>query len=384
MEYALAFLALTASVFAAKGQTWDDSRPGHLKFTRWGWGALAVAAIAFILTIVVIAKKDIDQKKQSDAQQQQIENQKTQLAISEGIRENQAGFTKKQEEQLRISDDLTKKQEDQLKLSVRLTKELEDQLSIISELSNEQKRQSQLSKDLIAQQQEQVRRFVQMRLDRELVGVEISFKPSTDHWLRIVEVIKSAESRKKADESHKALEPPSPGVSYSAATIIAERVGRYWDIEFGPITMQGGSILPPPVSTESPEYKAFDDVIAAALVELFIDWGGDGGEEANTIVSARGNFPSAVKISKDEIAFILRPPKLRLILGDLYNNQVIKLRSKKYPATLRFRSLDYRVKFNDEIQMDWVRKRGEAHLEKWMPFVSGTHRLNIDWSPLLK
>lgn len=376
--------AFLAAVLSVRGHTWDDTKTGRLKYTWKGVLAMVIATAAFIFSIRSAHNKSIEQQVQTANQQAHLGvSKETKDYVKEQLRVLD-DHTNKLGETLGYSQRLTKRQEEQVQESQRMSNDLEAQLSLLSSLSEAQSRQHQLSQKLTAQQQEQVRLLVQMRLDRELVGVEISFKPSTDHWLRIAEVIKAAEVPKKAGESRKALEPPSQGVSYSDAPILADRVGRYWDIRFGPIYKKEGSIQPPPVSTESPEYKAFDDVIVAALAELFIDWGGRGGEDAETIISANGHYPSAVKISKDEIAFILRPPKLRLILGDLYNNSNIKLRSKRYPASLKFRSLDYRVKFDDEIQMGWVRKKGESHLERWMPYVSGTHHLKIDWSLLLR
>jgi hypothetical protein len=214
-----------------------------------------------------------------------------------------------------------------------------------------------------------------MRLDRDLIGVEISFEPSAQHWTDIASACDK-------------IKPLSPGFPYSAATIMAERVGGYWDIDFSEIrNQQKGTIKPPSISTNLPENKTFEEIIDAALLELQIEWiGGDNssGGMVSTLSGVSGTYPTSVMISKKKIAFVFRSPKLRLNLSDLRVNPTVKLRSRKlYPKYITFRSLDNRVMFNERIDLSWEEKRGESHAERWMPYVSGPHHLTIDWSRLL-
>ena len=309
MEIFLAILVFVTGIIAAIGRTWDESKSRRVKFTGWGYGAIAVGAIALIASIIVISRNDRLQKEQSDKQQ-------LALGISQGIEE---------------------------------------------------------------EQRKQIQQLQQLRLDRDLSGVEISFKPSAEHWALIAHACNK-------------IEPYDPEFPYSASTIIAERVGGYWEIEFSPIYQKSGSILPPPVSTSLPKYKVFEEVIDIALVELLITWSDD--DNLTSVISSRGNYPTSVTVSKDMIAFTFRPPQLRWGLNYLYDKPTVTFRGQQdsaptetgiaAPVEIKIRSLDYRVKFDQSIKLNWEKKPGKDHFKKWMPYISGPHRLNIDWNNFIQ
>jgi hypothetical protein len=310
------------------------------------------------------ARKAAEQAKVISSLEQVVAGQKDEIELAEHINSAQEGLNEQAKE-------LNAQQTRQLSLSEGLTEDQKEQISISNGLADAQRKQLQLSNNLTAKQKEQIRRLVEMRLDRELIGVEVSFTPSAEHWNRIAHACDK-------------IKPASPGFPYSASTIKAERVGGYWDIDFSEINREAGSILPPPVSTQSPEGKAFEEVINLAMVELMIEWGGSSLEPGEvTMLSARGNYPTSITISKDIIAFTFRPPKIKLNLSEFHNNPFIKLRSQQYPTAIRFRSLDNKVKFDEQVTLSWVKKRGSTHVEKWLPYISEPHRLNIDWSSLL-
>lgn len=354
----------------------DDPSKRKPKTLLYAAGASVLAAFLVFVASDITDKQDNARKAAEQARvisslEQVVAGQKDEIELAKHINSSQEGLTEQAKE-------LNSQQTRQLSLSEGLTEAQKEQISISNGLADAQRTQLQLSNNLTAKQKEQIRRLVQMRLDRELMGVEISFTPSAEHWNRIAYACDK-------------IPPASPGFPYSASTITAERVGAYWDIDFSEIKKfseitkeEEGSILPPPVSTQSPEGKAFEEVINLAMVELRVEWGGsslDGGEI--TMLSEKRSYPTSISISKDMIAFTFRPPKIRLNLSDLYNNPVVKLRGRQYPATIRFRSLDSRVKFNEQVDLNWVRQVGRTHVEKWLPYISEPHRLNIDWSSLL-
>lgn len=377
LENFFAVLAFGAAVIAAIGRTWDVNKGGRWKFTWLGSIALVIALIACILSIVITSKKNREQQELDKNQKEQIsylkgvaEGQKEQLGITQGIE-------KKQEAQLATSQKLTNAQDEQLATSQRLTKVQDEQLALSRDLVKSQGTQMRLSKSLTEEQREQIKQIEQLRLDRDLSGVEISFKPTAAHWAKIA---------RACDK----IKPAYKGFPYSASTIKAERAIGYWNIDFGEIEHPEGkgSIRPPRLSTNLPENKAVEEVIDTALVELSIIWSDD--DDIMSVVSNRGDYPTSVIISKDMIAFIFRPNDLRLSLGYLKGNPTVTFRGQQEPVpasvsapaptSITIRSLDYKAKFDESIELNWKYKRGNVHLEKWMPYISGPHPLNIDWS----
>jgi len=379
MEIFLAITVFVAGIIAAIGRTWDEGKRSRVKFTKLGYGAIVVGVMALIASIIVHYSNDKKQKELENNQKLTLgvskgidAAQKVHLEISQGITKRQAEQVEKQAEQVEISKDLTKKQVDQLEKQAQ-------QLEMLSRLAQSQKNQIRLSENLTEEQRKQLRQLQQLRLDRDLSGVEISFKPSVDHWALIAHACDK-------------IPPPSRGFPYSASTIMAERVGGYWEIEFRPIKQAQGSILPPPVSTNLPEHKVFEEVIDIALVELLIRWSND--DNLVSVISSRGNYPASITISKDMIAFTFRPPILRWGLNYLYAKPLVTFRGQQdsvptqtripAPTDIRIRSLDYRVKFDQAIKLNWEEKSSDEHFEKWMPYISGPHHLNIDWSSFLR
>jgi hypothetical protein len=368
MEYFLSLLAFIASIIAVSGQTWDHSKGARIRFTRMGYLAVAVALIALILSFVVISKNDRAQEELDRSLKQQIENQKLELSSSQGIKESQTS-------QFGILEGVTEQQKEQLEGLKGLAEQQKEQLSLSSRLAESQKKQIKLSEDLTVEQRKQIRQVEKQNLDNDLLGVEISFKPSDEQWGRIA---------KACDR----IEPLVSGFPYSASTITAEKVGGYWYINFTEIKQRKGTILPPPVSTDVPENKAFEGIIDLALIELLIKWCEDNG--LVSFISRRGDYPTSVTISKDMIAFTFRPPKLHLRMSYLRDKPTVTFRGQyketpeqtisPAPAYIRVRSLDYRVRFDEVIALNWEKKEGDSHSERWMPYISGPHNLNIDWS----
>jgi hypothetical protein len=334
--------------------------------------AAASMAAGFILFIAADIKSREDDAKRASAQAEQISNLKQVVAGQKDELELAKHIKSVQEELTEQAKELNAQQAQQLSSSEALKRDQQEQLAISGGLANAQRRQIGLSTVLTAQQKQQLRRLKEMRLDRELSGVEVSFTPSLDQWARITFACGK-------------IPPASLGFPYSASTITAERVGDHWEIEFGEIRDEdGNTILPPPLSTQSPEGKAFEEVINLAMVELRIEWGSsDLGPDEVTMLSVGRTYPASVRISKDTIAFTFRPPKLRLYLSHLYDNPVVRLRGQQYPTSIRFRSLDDKVKFDERSALNWVMRSGDPEVEKWLPYVSEPLHLDIDWSRLL-
>jgi hypothetical protein len=203
--------------------------------------------------------------------------------------------------------------------------------------------------------------------DRNLNGIEVSFKPSSEQWSKIA---------KACD----AIPDPNPGFPYKDSTIIAERVGEYWRLDFLEIRQETGTIRPKPNSTNQPGGKPFEEVIQNVLVELLITWRG----EVETEVSPRGNYPSLVKVSKDEIAYTFRPPLLSLNLSKLKADPKVAFRggSEERPSQIRVRSLDDSVTFDQTMNLHWEEKYGDRHVERMMPYAAGPYPLQIKFNNL--
>lgn len=215
-----------------------------------------------------------------------------------------------------------------------------------------------------------------MRVDRDLSGIEISFKPSADQWLRIAELTSKIES------------PGGAEFPYSAAIMKAERRGDHWKIDFGLVTGEKGTIRPSPVLSNQPEGKAFEEVIRAASIPLWIKWG-DGSE--TELEPLRYDYPSAITVSQDTIALTFLPPLIRLNLNSLNANPTILLRSRNKPFSLpksfRFRSLDSVIALDQTIDLDWKAEErnsddGDIYIKRTKPYISGPHRLQVSFRPV--
>lgn len=203
--------------------------------------------------------------------------------------------------------------------------------------------------------------------DRNLLGVEVSFKPSSEHWSRIAQACD-------------AIPDPVPGFRYSSSTITAERVGEYWSLDFAEIIREEGTVRPQRDSTSRPSGKPFEEVIQNALIELLITWRG----EIMTEVSPRGDYPSQVRVSHKEVAYTFRPPLLSLNLSKLKATPTIAFRGgrEERPSQIRVRSLDDTVTFDQTLSLLWEEKYGDRHIERIMPYAAGPYTLQINFSNL--
>lgn len=203
--------------------------------------------------------------------------------------------------------------------------------------------------------------------DRNLLGVEVSFKPSSEHWSRIAQACD-------------AIPDPVPGFRYSSSTITAERVGEYWSLNFAEIIRKEGTVRSRRDSTSRPSGKPFEEVIQNALIELLITWRG----EIMTEVSPRGDYPSQVRVSQKEVAYIFRPPLLSLNLSKLKAMPTIAFRGgrEERPSQIRVRSLDDTVTFDQTLSLLWEEKYGDRHIERMMPYAAGPYTLQINFSNL--
>lgn len=202
-----------------------------------------------------------------------------------------------------------------------------------------------------------------LRLERDLSGFEVSFKPSAEHWSKIAQVLDK-------------IEPPAPGFPYSASTITAESMQLYWKVDFTAIESPAGSVRPGPVYTNQPDGKIFEEVIDNAVIDLLIILGRD----LKTEVSPRGDYPSSVTVSRDLIVYTFRPPLIKLNLASLNDNPTIMFRGhNQYPPSVRIRSLDNIVKFDKTIDLSWKESEsaGTTHMEKMMPYTAGPYSLDL-------
>jgi len=219
----------------------------------------------------------------------------------------------------------------------------------------------------IAELQEVNQQLTKIGLDRDLSGIEISFKPTVEHWSRIAKMYSKIES-------------PVPGIPYSAATMKAESSEGHWKIDFDPVSRPEATIRFPQVLPNQPNAKAFEDVIHEASIALWIKWGADLETELEPL---RYQYPSAISISQDRIALTLRPPETRVNLNYLRANPTMILRGRNDASSLRFRSLDLAVTLDQTIDMQW-RKEDivpendvDTYIRRIKPYVSGPHRLQI-------
>lgn len=207
-----------------------------------------------------------------------------------------------------------------------------------------------------ASQREQITILKDMYFARTISEVEISFKPTDEHWSRIVEAYKNT----------------NPKVAYADAWMTAERDGKQWKISFDPISRPEGDTQFQPVDTSEPNGRGFDGVIREATIALLIQWGGDVVTELRPATS--DGYPPVLAVSQDRISYTLRP---KVSLGSLRDNQNIIFRGNSYPASLRIHSLDQGVMFEQTFDLSWTKKDDTSFEARLFPYISGPHRLNI-------
>lgn len=261
---------------------------------------------------------------------QQLEAQRKQIELSEGIRASQ-------QQTIAKADRLAEKQE---------------------EVIEGQQAQREISAQLRTQQGKSIRDITRLSLDRYLSGLEISYRPSSTQWNTI-------------DRIYRGLKPNTGESSYYDAPIIAERTADGWSIIFGWANIIEdnkfrGMKMFLPVFASDKDDKGFASIVREACIPLLIRWS-DGSE--TDIEPWTKRYPSIVSISRDRIAFILRPPLLNLYLGAFRDNPSLTLRTRMdYPRELKFRSLDGNVKFDEIVQLHWKRDDSTEPADRVKPF----------------
>jgi hypothetical protein len=211
-----------------------------------------------------------------------------------------------------------------------------------------------------ATKSEQLSEVVQA--DRNVSGIEITYRPSPSQWSKI-------------SDAYKNIQSPFPEVSYSMAAMSAERIRGYWVINFEPISVKLGTVKFAPVSTDQVQNQKFEDIIKAALIPLSIKWG----DTAETTVDySQSKFPSGIKISKDKIALTLRPPETMLSANVLKQNPAVTLRGEGDINDLVIRSLDPGVVLNQNLHINWTRETTAAAATPPMSHVAGPYPLKVD------
>lgn len=215
------------------------------------------------------------------------------------------------------------------------------------------------SKKKEAAQLEQVTYLKEIYFNRIISEVEISFKPTPEHRLRIVE----------AYNNTKRLYTTIP---YADVPMIAERAGDYWKVRFESIVRPEAQYQFEAVDTSKPTGRGFESVIRQATINLRIQWG----DSVTTVIRPIGGdgYPPVVAVSQDRIAYTLRPP---LNLSVLREKPTIMMRGENYPNSIRIRSLDPTVVFDETFDLNWTQQDDKSIEARMMPYISGPHHLKI-------
>jgi hypothetical protein len=293
---------------------------------------LTLAAIGAAIVGAIYGRQQArrDQIRSEENLTQQRENQKKQLEMSQKIQSSQ-------EQQIAKADKIAEEQQ-------KVIEGQDAELGLSAELRNVQSKSIQ-----------QITRF---SLDRNLSGLEISYKPSADQWKQIARIYHGLRPREK--------EP-----SYYDAPIIAERTVDGWSVIFGwAEVIEGkkdmGQKMFLPVFASDKDDKGFASLIKEACIPLLIKWS-DGTE--TDIEPWNRHYPPVITISHDVIAFTLRPPFLNLYLEALREDPKIILRTRaNYLKELKFRCLDGNAKCNETIQLHWKRDDSTEPQDKVKPF----------------
>ena len=220
----------------------------------------------------------------------------------------------------------------------------------------------------IAELKQVIQQLTKLSLDRELSEIEISFQPSPEQSSRIA-------------AAYRKIISPSPPIPYSAATLRAERIGDHWKIDFDPVSRREAVIRFAPVSSNQAKGKRFEEVLRQASLPLWIKWGSGAETELEPI---RNQFPSAIIVSENTVTYVLRPPVIALNLNYLSADPTFTLRSAGDIKSLRFRSTDPGVTFDQTFELNWKEDPGsdtdeDIYIKRTKPFLSGPHRLQISF-----
>jgi hypothetical protein len=235
----------------------------------------------------------------------------------------------------------------------------------------ENARKDSQQKQQIAELEKVVKKLNKLSLDRELKGVEISFKPSAEQSSRIA-------------AAYEKIKSPVPEIPYSAATMKAERVNGGWAIDFDPVSRKEGTIRFAPIPPDEPAGKAFAEVIRESSIGLWIKWGDSAETELEPL---RNAYPSAISVSQELITLTLKQPVLELSLNDLDVNSTIILRGRNDTSSLRFRSLDQGAAFDQTIELNWKRDDSDVstnsksnYIKRTKPYISGPHHIDVTFN----
>jgi hypothetical protein len=326
------------------------------KINRWGKFALVGIALSTIFSLILFAMETSKAREEAAKAKVDADNAaKTHQDIQDKARINL-----EETANLKLSSAETLKQQQlNLKRSDEIAEGMERSLDA-------QQAALRSNKEILKEQGRSIRQMNRLSLDRNLSGVEISFTPSVKQWSKIT-------------KAYQKIKSPVPDMPYIDAPMIAEKDGAHWRIDFGPVKRPEGDRLFAPVSTNQSEYKGFEDVIHEATIALWIKW--------SNIVEIdiepwRKVYPSGIRVARDSIVLILRPPELRLNLNYLYENRSIIVRVRDPQFSLRIRSTDLSVMFDQTISSDSKRSDGLSVPEKAKPYASGPHNLKVTFKSI--
>jgi hypothetical protein len=339
--------------------------------------ALLSSALVIIVSLLLVVATTSEQQN-GDAQRARMQAEQAAMqkehAIELGkvrhrLEEERLRAEHVQEQQRQRAEAAAKAQEEQAKAQAIQLSKAEDLERAQNNVIKLQRAQNESSKKLTESQKRELQLLDRVILNDNLSGVEISFKPSEEHWAKIA-------------QAYRGITSPQKDVSYSSVVMMAERNEGHWKIRFADTKIVGGRIQLPAVSTSETDYKAFEQVINEAVMGLAIIWGNNTISIIEPFTKDIDDLPSAIKVSRDEIALVLRHPRMIWNLNELKANPKITLRGRNYPvkmpSALTIRSLDPGVTLNQRIDLNWqlgYREDG-PFLEQLLPYYSGPHELD--------
>jgi len=227
----------------------------------------------------------------------------------------------------------------QLELSLEQAKTLAKNQEMQTEALDQQ--QENL-REVIDSQAGELKFLSRLPLNRNLAGIEISYKPSKRKWDQIA-------------AAYSKIVSPQPDLEYVDAPMIAENHGDYWNIDFEPAEVRPKGRVPAGqkkfLKLTTKENALFEEVLQKALLLLRIRWGNG----SSTVLDPdQKYYPSAMYVSHDEIRIILRPSLVVWNLNEIDENSVITFFGPtEPPENFTIHSLDPGVVLKETIQLDW-------------------------------
>jgi TolA-binding protein len=326
--------------------------------------------LSVIATVVLVVVGLLAQRTAQQATSAVIENDLNNILTKQQTEfEKQAqrleAAQKQLDETLEQARILERRQQEQ-------TKAQEEQTTALGQ------QQKSLQEVLVSQTGE-IELLSRIPLNRNLMGIEISYSPTQEKWNEIA-------------RAYNRIKSPEPDLPYANAPMIAESDGEYWKIDFEP------TLIPPYITPDGRRmggYKKlrklstkdnplFTVVLREALIGLRILWGN--GTETQ-LSPDQAYYPSAMYVSRKRISFILRPPLVLWSLNELYDNAVVTFFGKDYPidvpTTFTIHSLDPGVALDQTIELDWSKRiiPKPPDVPSYDQFmnrkISGPHRLMV-------